>query len=200
MDLLIAIPLKPFGVAKARLGSVLDARERSRLGQAIAARTVVLAAETGAKVAVVTNDQEVAEWTARQGVDVIAEPETGGLDAAADAATAAAEGDGRGWAILHADLPLLEPEELKSALAKWQPGQIVIAPSYNGGTSLIVGDGPFTFAYGPSSFHRHLGTAAGRSRVVVRRGLTLDLDSPRDLETALLIKPQLALAWNREMA
>ncbi len=200
MELLIAIPLKPFGVAKARLGPVLNAGQRSRLGRAVAARTTAMAAKTGARVAVVTSDQEVSRWAERQGVDVIAETRISGLNAAADAAVAVARSEGRGWAMLHADLPLLEFEELEGALASWEQGQIVVAPSYNGGTSLIVGDGPFPFSYGPDSFHRHLSAAADRARVVVRRGLALDLDTPRDLETAIRINPQLAMMWNRVRA
>ena len=195
MNLLIAIPLKPFSVAKARLKPVLDARQRSRLGRAIAAHTIEVAAETGAKVAVVTNDPDVSEWSAGQGAQVIPEPDHGGLNGAAAAAVATAQSGG--WAILHADLPLLVFEELHSALAKWQPGQIVLAPSYDGGTSLIVGDGPFPFTYGPGSFHRHLGAAGKRAEVVVRRGLALDLDTPRDLESILRINPDLTTAWSR---
>ena len=196
MDLLIAIPLKPFGVAKVRLRPVLTAGQRSRLGRAVAAHTIALAAETGAQVAVVTDDPEVSEWAVQQGVGVIADTSDGGLDGAAATAAAAAQGEGRGWAILHADLPLLVFEELQDALAKWQPPNTVLAPSYDGGTSLIVGDGTFPFSYGPDSFHRHLGSAPGRAQVVVRRGLALDLDTPRDLKAALRIRPQLATAWD----
>ena len=196
MDLLIAIPLKPFGVAKARLAPVLSAGQRSRLGRTVAARTVAVAIETGARVAVVTGDPEVSEWAVAQGAGVITETGTGGLNAAATAAVAVALSQGRGWAILHADLPLLAFEELHDALASWRPGDTVLAPTYDGGTSLLVGDGKFPFAYGPASFHRHLRLAQGRAEVVVRRGLALDMDTPRDLKVALRINPRLADAWN----
>ena len=196
MDLLIAIPLKPFGVAKARLAPVLNAAQRSRLGRTVAAHTIAVAAETGARVAVVTGDPDVSEWAVEQGAGVIAETGTGGLNAAATAAVAVALSQGRSWAILHADLPLLAFEELHDALAGWRPGDNVLAPTYDGGTSLVVGDGTFPFAYGPDSFHRHLRLAHGRAKVVVRRGLALDMDTPRDLQAALQINPQLADAWN----
>ena len=55
--ILAAIPIKPFGVAKARLAPVLGQAERSRLGRAIAARTAGLAAAAGAEVVVVTADE-----------------------------------------------------------------------------------------------------------------------------------------------
>jgi len=196
VDLLIAIPLKPFGVAKARLAPVLSAGQRSRLGRTVAARTVAVATETGARVAVVTGDPEVSDWAVAQGAEVIAETGTGGLNAAASAAVVVALSEGRGWAILHADLPLLAFEELRDALARWRPGDTVLAPTYDGGTSLLVGDVKFPFAYGPGSFHRHLRLADGRAEIVVRRGLALDMDTPRDLQAALQINPRLADAWN----
>ncbi len=195
MDLLIAIPVKPFGVAKARLKPVLNADQRSRLGRSTAAATIHLACKTGARVAVVTGDAGVADWAVRQGVDVVSEPEPGGLDRAAAAAVKVAQSHGGGWAILHADLPLLEFDELESALGEWEPGKVVLCPSYDGGTSLLVGEGDFPFAYGPGSFHRHLSVTPTKTRVVVRRGLALDLDTPRDLITALRIKPWLDMAW-----
>ncbi len=195
MDLLIAIPVKPFGVAKARLRPVLNADQRSRLGRAIAAHTIDLASKTGGSVAVVTGDTGVANWAVRLGADVISEPEPGGLNEAA-AAVAALRKQGGGWAILHADLPLLELTELKGALEKWRAGQILLAPSYDGGTSLLVADGDFPFAYGPESFHRHLKVAPDRTRVVIRRGLAIDLDTPSDLLAALRLRPELEAAWD----
>ena len=185
MKLLIAIPVKPFGVAKARLNPVLTGAERSRLGRAIAARTIERAKATGAVVAVVTGDRGVARWAETSGVEVVAEaPEYGvGLNGAATAAAARAERDQSDWLILHADLPLLSTSDLKDAIGRRRPGRFVIAPSYDGGTSLLLGTGRFPFSYGTGSFHRHL-RAAGGAEVVVRTGLALDLDTPRDLAAA----------------
>ena len=47
-EILAAIPIKPFGVAKRRLSTRLDAPARSRLGKAVAARTAAAAVERGA--------------------------------------------------------------------------------------------------------------------------------------------------------
>src|SRR5665811_1981594 len=58
----------------------------------------------------------------------------------------------------------------------------VLAPSHDGGTSLVGGMlNPFPFRYGPGSFRRHLSAVLGHARVLVRPGLALDLDRPRDL-------------------
>ena len=186
MKLLIAILVKPFGVAKARLHPVLNAEQRSRLGKTVAANTVDQARATGYRVAVVTADHGVARWAKRLGVETVMESaEFGsGLDGAAAAASAYADRDESAWLILPADLPLLTVADLTAAIDHFGPTRYVMAPSYNGGTALLMGTGAFPFSYGPGSFHRHIGAAAGRAHVVVRTGLALDLDTPRDLEVA----------------
>jgi 2-phospho-L-lactate guanylyltransferase (CobY/MobA/RfbA family) len=61
----------------------------------------------------------------------------------------------------------------------------VLAPSSDGGTSLIGGVGQFDFAFGPESFHRHLARLAERTvNILTTVGTLLDLDKPADLEAA----------------
>lgn len=177
MNLLVGIPVKPFTVAKARLGPVLDAGARRELGKAIAARTAQCAAETGAQVCIVTGDEGVAAWAHRLGFAVLIEPPGEGLDGAARAVAAAAPHD---WAVLHADLPLLTRHELAMAFGCAGP---VLGPSHDGGTNLVRSSGPFPFAYGPGSFRRHR-AAAPLATIVTTPGLALDLDTPRDLSVA----------------
>ena len=74
---MIAIPVKPFGVAKQRLSPVLDPSQRRRLGKAVAARVIATALDTGSTVAVVTGDGGVADWARRLGASTIAEPKGG---------------------------------------------------------------------------------------------------------------------------
>lgn len=187
VSLLIAIPVKPFGVAKSRLEPALNGARRSRLGKTIAARTAGEAQATGARVAVVTADDGVAEWAVRLGLEVVREaPEYGsGLNGAATAAVAAADRDRSDWLILHADLPLITRADIGAAIDRHRPGRYVIAPSYDGGSGLLMGSGAFPFSYGPGSFHRHMQAANGTADVVVRAGLALDLDTARDLEAAM---------------
>ena len=186
MSLLIAIPVKPFGVAKSRLQPALDAAQRSRLGKTIATRTAMQARATGARVAVVTGDDGVAGWARGHGVEVVRESSEygAGLNGAAAAAVAAAGSGKSDWLILHADLPLVSQADVEAAISRHRPGRFVLAPSYDGGTALIMGTGAFPFSYGPGSFHRHLRAANGSADVVIRSGLALDLDTPRDLEAA----------------
>ena len=181
MNPLIAIPVKPFGVAKARLSPVLDASQRRRLGMSVAAHTVTTAVRTGVTTVVVTGDRGVARWANGLGVDVVADSGTG-LDGAARAAVAHAGGVGRPWIILHADLPILQSRDLAEPLAAVSAGRPALAPSYNGGTTLVgAAADTFDFSYGPGSFHRHLHAAGEAAVVVTTPGLMLDLDDPRDL-------------------
>ncbi len=192
------MPIKPFGVAKRRLARDLDTESRSRLGKAIAARTVAAAGDCSRHVAVVTGDAGVAAWADRRGARVIREPSESSLDQAARLAVAAARRLGLAWLIVHADLPLVTGPDLAAAAGAIPDGGIVLAPSHDGGTSVVGGRvEEFTFAYGPGSFRLHLAAAARRPvRVVVRTGLALDLDGPEDLRTALRLDRG---SWLREI-
>ena len=181
MTPLVGIPIKPFGVAKARLAPVLDAPDRARLGMAVAAHTAAAVAGSGAVPHVVTGDAAVAAWATDHGWDVVAEPPGGGLDGAAAALVAAAGGGP--WALVHADLPTIAPEDLGAMWDALDHGP-VIAPSRDGGTSVLAATATTSFAYGHLSFHRHLAHLPGAT-VVNRPGLALDLDEPEDLERAL---------------
>jgi 2-phospho-L-lactate guanylyltransferase (CobY/MobA/RfbA family) len=59
----------------------------------------------------------------------------------------------------------------------------VIAPSADGGTSVLGGQGDARFGYGPGSFHLHL-RRFPEAEIVTRPGLLHDVDSPADLESA----------------
>ncbi len=184
--ILAAIPIKPFGVAKRRLASRLDAASRERIGKAVAARTAGAAVDAGALVAVVTGDAGVAGWARGRGYLTIDERTSSrkGLDGAADAVLAEAARRQRPWAVIHADLPLITPGALR-AVFEIAAQQTVLVPSHDGGTNVIAGRGTrFRFAYGQASFHSHLAMNP-RSAVCVHPALGLDLDTEVDLDRAL---------------
>lgn len=188
MDLIAAIPVKPFGVAKARLGPVVTPAARSRLGRAVAAHTASVAADAGALVIVVTGDDDVADWAERIGHRVLRENRRfgTGLNGAAAAAVAFAAAHGAAWSIIHADLPLVSRDDLKAVFSMLLSGP-VLAPSYDGGTNVIADtSASFPFQYGPASFSQHLALRPATS-VLIRPGLALDLDAPRDLVQAQLL-------------
>lgn len=191
MTIFVAVPVKPFGVAKARLAPILDAAARRRLGPTVVAHTLEAATQAGGRVAVVTADADVARWAKGQGVEVVPEaPPGSGLNRAAQAAVAVASRLEMPWAIVHADLPLLRPDDLVAVFDALSTGHVALAPSHDRGSNVVAAAlDRFPFSYGPDSFGRHL-TAAARLqlpvRVLVRTRLALDLDGPDDLRSVLL--------------
>ncbi|NND85055.1 MAG: hypothetical protein HKN46_07900, partial [Acidimicrobiia bacterium] len=78
----------------------------------------------------------------------------------------------------------LMAEDLEVAVAHLTGHGAVIAPSWDGGTSLLGGRGERAFSYGRGSFHTHL-RATPAAKVLVRPGLSLDLDTPADYQAWL---------------
>jgi 2-phospho-L-lactate guanylyltransferase len=146
----------------------------------LAGRAVHAAVEADTAVTIVTPDPDVRRWAETLDAAWIGEPAPGGLNAAAAAGVTTA--DGAPWLVIHADLPAITPTDVAVGAALAAAGT-VLAPSHDGGTSLVGGVAPsFPFAYGPGSFFRHLTATAGHATILVRPGLALDLDAPRDLD------------------
>ncbi len=183
MDI-IAVPLKPFGLAKARLASAFDGAEREYLGRRTAAHTIEMIGAAFGSVWVVTSDAVVSAWAGSRGAQVIEEVPGEGLDGAAARVVETAAG-GR-WMVVHADLPLLEPNDVAGAWEAIPASGLLLAPSHDGGTSVLGGSIPWSgFAYGPGSFRRHLGRARRLpTRIMTRSGFLLDIDSPADYRAA----------------
>jgi 2-phospho-L-lactate guanylyltransferase len=182
---IVAVPIKPFGLAKARLAEAFTDEQRSELGRATAANTIRVIANVTGLAWVVTGDDEVADWATDIGANVILEHSPGkGLNAAADRVVEVAD-DGR-WLIVHADLPLLTENDIENAWEGTPREGFLLAPSHDGGTSAFGGNRrPPSFAYGAGSFHRHLAlTRRSPTRTLTRLGFLLDLDSPSDYRTA----------------
>lgn len=187
MEVLAAVPVRQAISPKSRLATVLSPRARRLLSLEMAARVVGAIEEAGARPLVLAADQVVMEWAGERGWDGIRD-RAPSLNAAAAGAVAEATRRKAGWVIVHADLPLLTAADLRDSLAAVGSGDWVLAPSSDGGTSLIGGSGDphFDFAYGEGSFHRHLARLRRRSpKVVFRPALALDLDRPSDLRAAL---------------
>ena len=147
----------------------------------LAEHTVGVIHRAGLPVSIVSSDPAVTMWAAAHAEQVVPEPSVGGLDAAALAGISAVPGS---WVVVHADLPALRVQDIIAA-ARLADRTTVIAPSRDGGTSLIGSNGhPPPFCYGPGSFRRHLSAVRGQATILVRPGLALDLDRPWDL-TAL---------------
>lgn len=182
----VGIPIRSFEAGKRRLAGFVGARDRRRLVRALAERALLAVGEGDATPLVVAGDRGVARWAARRGVEVVLDRGTG-LDEAAGSVVLRAARTGAGWIVCHADLPLLTPEDLAPAVAAVAAGRDVIAPSKDGGTSLVGSTRvPFPFSYGEGSYVRHRGLLAD-PLVLTAPGLTFDVDDPDDLVAAALL-------------
>jgi 2-phospho-L-lactate/phosphoenolpyruvate guanylyltransferase len=191
----VVIPVRASPESKSRLSGVLDAAERAALVEAMLAR--VLDAASAARNVSRVFVLGTTPGPLPQGVTPLPEP-GGGLNAAVASALAEAAAQAAGRVIfIHADLPLVTPQDLE-LLAAAPEGEIAIAPDRHGtGTNAISLPLPeakgFSFAFGPDSFGRHnaeaerLGLGIGE---IHSPGLARDVDEPDDLaDAAGLLKP-----------
>ncbi len=174
--MLIGIPIRSFATAKERLSDHLTAAQRRDLAVHMADHAATVAAAV-AEVIVTTGDGDVRQWAAARSLPTL--DDGGSLDGAGQAI--ASHRGYAAWGVLHADLPKLSTADIESALVGFGNRGCAIAPSWDGGTSLIMSSGTFHFSYGPGSFHRHL-RQRPLAAVVIRAGLALDIDEPEHLD------------------
>ena len=185
----VLIPVKAFDQAKRRLHLALNETERSDLSRAMAERVVEAAKPL--PVAVVCDDNEVADWARRHGALVVWEPGRG-LNGAVEAGVAHLSAMGVVQVtVAHADLPrataLSEVGIGTDGADGGGPSGITLVPDrYGNGTNVIAlptGTG-FHFSYGPGSFARHRAEAQRvgfTPRILDRPDLAWDVDEPSDL-------------------
>lgn len=167
----VIAPIRSFS-GMSRLSESLSSGQRGDLSRVLAQRLVDAVDAIGLEVVVVTSDHDVVTW-AQPNATIIDDPGRG-LSAAAEAGVAECADR---WLVIHADLPLVDAEAIRSARDAVTDGMIVLVPSPDGGTTVIGGSGPFPFSFGPGSFHRHLASAP-TARILTDRRLAVDLDTP----------------------
>jgi 2-phospho-L-lactate guanylyltransferase len=176
----VLIPVKAFHQAKRRLGSALSDPDRIALVRAMAAR--VVAACVPLPVAVVCDDQGVAQWASELGATVMWEPGQG-LNGAVRAGVDRLARAGAQWVtVAHGDLPRAHGLGL---LAPFD-GVTLVPDRRDDGTNVLrlPAGSEFSFAYGPGSFraHRAEATRLGLSvRVLRDPNLAHDVDWPADI-------------------
>lgn len=171
----VLIPIRCFG-GMSRLGAVLTKNQRRDLSTELCARGVAAAQEAGLRVTVVSASEEIIAWTRMIGVDWAPDPGEG-LSAAA--ASAVASMNEAPWIVMHADLPLVSSQAVRSIAEASLEGTVLV-PSSDGGTNIIASKGPFAFDFGPDSFQRHLATVPNAT-VMPSPELSIDIDTPLQL-------------------
>ena len=174
------VPIKAFHEAKGRLDHALTAAERSALSRSMAAQ--VLEAAAPLPVAVVCDDNDVADWARERGALVVWEPGRG-LNGAVEAGVDHLRAAGVAHVtVCHADLPRAS----RIADVGTAPGITLVPDRYGNGTNVIAlpSDVGFRFSYGPGSFARHRSEAERIGlplSVLDLPDLAWDVDEPGDM-------------------
>ncbi|PVU83914.1 2-phospho-L-lactate guanylyltransferase [Cellulomonas sp. WB94] len=195
----LVVPVKDARLGKTRLAEHLDDPGRIALVRAMAADTLAAAAATAQvdRLVVVTGDPEVARLapaTVGADVDVVAETQPRGLDAAVRAGLARARAldPGSGVGVLLGDLPALRPGDLAAVLdaATAHPRSFVPDADGTGTTLLLALPGADVDpCFGPGSARAH--TDRGHVRLDVPPGSTVrrDVDVREDLRAVRVLGP-----------
>jgi 2-phospho-L-lactate guanylyltransferase len=172
------VPFKTAGRRKTRLAPALSPLERDRLAQALFDRVVgvLQACPSVGRVSVLSETRP-----ALAGLDWL--PDGGlGLNAELQALTIAGP-----RFVIHADLPLVTPDDVEALLAAARGGGAIAPDRHGTGVNALALDAGVSleFRFGPDSLARHQEQTAGRLAVVARPGLALDIDTPEDLAEAV---------------
>lgn len=181
------VPAKALDQAKGRLAALLSESERRELALAMLEDVVRALAPATDIVAVISPDADVRALATSLGAQAIEEPASvRGINQALSHALESLSPEPEAVVVVLADVPLITPDDVRSAIAALPERGIVICPSHDNGTSLLAmrPAGLIPFRFGPKSFSLHKREAAARSIAAeVQRidSLSRDIDSPEDL-------------------
>jgi 2-phospho-L-lactate guanylyltransferase len=180
----VLVPVKAFSRAKARLAPSLDPTRRAALARHMAG--LVLAAARPLPVAVVCDDEEVAEWATGMGAMVLPEPGRGLNGAVQSGVRRLGDAGAAEVLVVHGDLPLAQGLAHLSGFA----GVTLVPDRVEDGTNVVcvAPEAGFRFSYGSGSFRRHQDEARrlGMALRVVRDPvLGADVDEPADIPPSM---------------
>jgi len=192
------IPVKGLLDSKSRLSGSLGPRDKKKL--IIALLEDVLAAvkesELFNRVLVVSPDPNVAEEASLPHGSFLHQ-EGQGLNAGVRQSTHFALGEkASSVAVILADIPLIEPRDLKELYSLGDAvSRVVLSPSLKAGTNVMVREPPNAIgsSYGRWSFSTHLRAAQKTGAAVYsisNSRLSFDVDTPEDLITMRRRDPQ----------
>jgi 2-phospho-L-lactate/phosphoenolpyruvate guanylyltransferase len=183
------IPVKGLLESKSRLSPFLAPPDRKKIIVSLL-KDVLAAVDESAlfrRILVVSPDRNVEE-VARQHRGTFLQQEGQGLNAGIRQSTGIAmQENASSVAVILADIPLLEPRDLKQMYSLGEKGsRVILSPSLKAGTNVMIREPANTIppAYGRWSFSTHL-RAAQKMGVAVysvsNPRLSFDVDTPDDL-------------------
>jgi len=184
------VPLNVLRKSKARLSSMLKPVEREQLTVAMLkdVLSVLRRSRQVGSVTVVSADKNARSISRRFGANFLWEGKRRGLNKGLKLAISNSERRGASSVlVIHSDLPLLKPREIDEFLEQSQGYSVSLTPSKDGtGTNALLMRPPRVIrpVFGRDSFRKHLSLAMkrnARSRVLRFRGISFDVDKPRDL-------------------
>ena len=182
------LPVKSFGAAKQRLGSLLGSGSRHALAQAMFQDVLssLRKVEGVERIAIVASEPTV-EFAAEEQVVLIEDEARDGQSAAAAVGIRWAVAAGFERVLLvPGDTPLLAPAEIDTLLADTETAVVIVPDRHGTGTNGLLLTPPTVIepSFGPDSLGRHVAAAeaAGVShRVDQVQSLIFDVDTSEDL-------------------
>ncbi|MGP4017959.1 2-phospho-L-lactate guanylyltransferase [Saccharopolyspora sp. 5N708] len=188
----LIVPIKPLHLAKSRLVGTRPPAKHADLVAAMALDTVGAArrAPGVADVVVVTSDPMLTAAFAAEGVEVLADLPTGGLNAALrhGGAQLRQRGSVSRIGALQADLPALRPAELGAAISAAGDDRSCCPDRHGTGTTLLLAEPgrPLDPRFGPDSAEAHAETGA-KTLLGPWDSLRCDVDTEADLAAAITL-------------
>lgn len=188
----VVLPVKPLGLAKSRLATVLSAEQRERFAEGTLRRIlgVLKLVPQLNGVLVISRDTKVLGIARDYGAKTVQESGQPALNPALMRATQLLQAwRVDGVLVLPADLPLLEAEDVVGvirAAGKHDPAVVIATDRHRDGTNALYVRPPglLTYDYGPGSFSRHKQQAMDAGVPVFEvesANISLDLDTPEDI-------------------
>jgi len=187
------VPVKTPEHSKTRLASVLQPQECASLSRAMFLDVLnALGAAAGiTHIAVLTNDDEVAEIVAQLGHEVIRDQHGGELSKGLNAAARYIADQGADvMLVIPGDIPTISPQDIEQLLKRHlelEKGGLSLCPAIrDGGTNALVCSPPdaLPFQFGVDSAQRHLDIAEQHGLHTMRlpmQAFFRDIDIPDDL-------------------
>ncbi len=189
MSVFAVVPVKDLWGTKSRLKPILNPGARAGLTIYMMGRVVTAIRDAGVvNVCVVSPDPIVLDEVLKRGATPLLQESRGLNPALEEGRRWAMERGGTSLLVLPADLPLLDPEDVRAVLdGIGEEDSIVIAPdgTRSGTNALMLRPADaLPFSFGPGSYEAHLQAAQERGlavRVCERPHLAFDLDTAEDL-------------------